>query len=92
MKLNVIQKIKKGTRKHYQHINSGQSRNDVELNQKPAFINQPYYTHYQKINQMSFCPKTTSQQSTKGMHTPNSYMYAQAGMNKINVYLRSISI
>jgi hypothetical protein len=30
------------TTKHYQHIRRGQSRNDLELNQKPVLINQPY--------------------------------------------------
>jgi hypothetical protein len=33
---------------YYQHISSGQSRNDVALNQKPDLINKPYCIKHQK--------------------------------------------
>uniref|UniRef100_A0A0A9FMH8 Uncharacterized protein n=1 Tax=Arundo donax TaxID=35708 RepID=A0A0A9FMH8_ARUDO len=29
-----------------QHISSGQSRNDLALNQKPALINKPYFIKF----------------------------------------------
>ena len=35
-------------------MKSGQSRSDVELNQKSVLINQPYYIDEQKVRKVSY--------------------------------------
>lgn len=44
-----------------QHMRSGQSRNDLELNQKPDLINHPYFIRFSMISLLLTATSTTIQ-------------------------------
>lgn len=58
---------------YYQHIRSGQSRNDLSLNQNPALINKPY------------CKK---EHLKKTSHKEKYHVYKQVKMNSIYQWIR----
>lgn len=64
--LTRVQAKAKRERGYYQHISRGQSRNDVELNQKPVFINQPYCSNNPKTRHANLGLK---RQTCKEKHT-----------------------